>query len=84
MGYAATKGVILYWKPNQHFVIHRDQHVWFDDYNSHISIEYKHTPVSLLLREYPESRIHNSDLLNFIPCELDPKSTPFFIKNSHI
>ena len=23
MGYAATKGVILYWKPYQQFIIHR-------------------------------------------------------------
>ena len=41
------------------------------------SIEDKHTPVSLLLRQDPEGHIHNSDLLNLIPCELDLTSTPF-------
>ena len=30
MGYAATTGVILYWKPDQSFIIRRDHHVWFD------------------------------------------------------
>ena len=30
MGYAATTGVILYWKPEQPFIIHRAHHVWFD------------------------------------------------------
>ena len=38
----------------------------------------KHTPGYLLLREDPESHIHNSDLLNLIPYELDITSTPFF------
>ena len=28
MRYAATTGVILYWKPDQPFIIHRDHHVW--------------------------------------------------------
>ena len=32
MGYAATTGVIIYWKPDQPFVIHRAHHVWFDEY----------------------------------------------------
>ena len=49
MGYAATTGVVLYWNPDQPFVIHRAHHVWFDEYNYHISVEYKHTPDSLLL-----------------------------------
>ena len=39
MGYAATKGFILYWNPDQLFVIHRYQNVWFDEYNSRLSIE---------------------------------------------
>ena len=39
MGYAATTGVILYWKPDQPFIIHRSHHVWFDEYNSRLSIE---------------------------------------------
>ena len=77
MGYAATTGVILYWKPDQPFIIHRAHHVWFDEYNSRLYIEYKHTPGSLLLRQDPEEHIHNSDLLNMIPCELDLTSTPF-------
>ena len=71
MGYADTKGVILYWKPDQPFILHRDHHVWFDEYNYCLYIEDKHTPGSLLLRQYPEGHIHDSDLLNLIPCELD-------------
>ena len=27
MGYAATTGVVLYWKPDQQFIIHRADHV---------------------------------------------------------
>ena len=49
MGYAATIGVIIYWKTNQPFVIHRDHHVWFDEYNSCLSIGYKNTLGYLLL-----------------------------------
>ena len=47
--YAATKGFILYWKPDKPFVIHRAHHVWFDEYNPRLSIEINHTPWSLLL-----------------------------------
>ena len=39
MGYAATTGVILYWKLDQPFIIHRAHHVWFDEYNYRLSIE---------------------------------------------
>ena len=60
MGYAATTGVIIYWKTDQPFVIHRAHHVWFDEYNSRISIEDKNTPCHLLLRKYPESHNHSS------------------------
>ena len=60
--------------------IHRSHHVWFDEYNYFISIEYKRTTGYLLLRQYPESLIYNSDLLNLIPCELDITSTSFFDK----
>ena len=67
MGYAATTGVILYWKPDQPFIIHRYHHDWFDEYNSWLSIEDKHTPGSLFLRQDPEGHIHNSELLNLIP-----------------
>ena len=77
MRYVDTTGVIIYWKPDQPFVIHRAHHVWFDEYNSRLSIEDKHTPGSLLLRQDPEGHIHDSDLLNLIPCELDLTSTPF-------
>ena len=77
MGYTSTTGVILYWKPYQPFIIHIAHHVWFDEYNYCLSIEDKHTPGSLLLQQDPEGHIHNSDLLNLIPCELDLTSTPF-------
>ena len=77
MGYGVTTGVIIYWKPDQSFVIHRAHHVQFDEYNYCLSIEYKHTPGYLLLRKDPEGQIHNSDLLNFIPCEIYLASTPF-------
>ena len=77
MGCAATTWVIIYWKLDQPFLIHRAHHVWFDCYNSRISIEYKHTPGSLLLWQDPEGLIHYSDLLNLIPCELDITPTPF-------
>ena len=77
MGYADTTGVIIYYKPYQHFVIQIDHHFWFDEYNSRLSIEYNNTPGSSLLWQYPEGHIHDSDLLNLIPCELDLTSTPF-------
>ena len=77
MEHAATTGVILYWKPDQPFIIHRSHHVLFGEYNSSLSIEDNHTPGSLLLRQDPEVHIHHSDLLNLIPCELDLTSTPF-------
>ena len=77
MGYAATKEVIIYWKPDKHFVIYRSHHFSFDEYNSCLSIEDKHTPGYLLLRKYHEGCVHNSDLLNLIPCEIDIKFTPF-------
>ena len=41
-------------------------------------MEDKHTPRYLLLQKDPEILIHNSDLLNLIPYELDLTSTPFF------
>ena len=65
---ADTIGFIFYWDPYQTFVIHISHHVWFGEYNSRLSIEYKRTPCSLLLQKHPESPIHNSDLLNLIPC----------------
>ena len=77
MGYAATTGVILYWKLDQPFIIHRAHHFLFDEYNYRLSIEDKHTPGSLLLWQDSEGHIHNSDLLNMIPCELDLTYTSF-------
>ena len=49
MVYAATTGVIIYWKQYQPFVFHRAHNIWFDEYNFSLSIEDKHTPGSLLL-----------------------------------
>ena len=77
MGYEATTGVILYWNPYQPFFIHRYHHVCFYEYNYRLSIKYKHTPGYLLLQQDPEILIHNSDLLNLIPCKLDLTYTPF-------
>ena len=71
MGYADNSGVIIYWNPNEPFVIHISHNVWFDEYNSRLSIEDNQNPVYLLLQKYPESIIHNSDLPNLILCELD-------------
>ena len=50
---------------------------FFYEYNSCLSIKYKHTPGSLLLRQDPEGRIHYADLLNLIPCKIYLTSTPF-------
>ena len=78
MGYAATTGVILYWKPYQLFIIHRDHNVWFDEYNYRLFIEDKYTPGYLIIQQDPKTLIHNSYLLNLIPCELDLTYTPSF------
>ena len=77
MRYADTTGVIIYYNLDQTFLMHRYHNVWFDEYNSCLSIEYTHTPSSLLLQQYPESLIHNPELLKLITCELDLTSTPF-------
>ena len=77
MGYSATTEVILYCNPDQPFEIQSDHHVWFDKYDYRLSIYGKHIPGYLLLPQYPEIIIHNSDLLNLIPCELDITLTPF-------
>ena len=83
MGYADTTVLILYWTLYQTFVIHRAHRVWFDEYNFRLSIEYNHTPGYLLLQQYPESILYNSDLLKLIPFKLDLTSTPFLYNNSH-
>ena len=80
MIYAATTGVIIYWKPDQPFVIHRAHHVLFDEYNYRLYIEEKHSPGYLLLSKYFEGYIHESDLLNFITREHDLTPTPFIDK----
>ena len=49
MVYAATTGAILNWKLDQNIVIHRAHHIWFDEYNSRLSIEENHTTGSLIL-----------------------------------
>ena len=36
-----------------------------------------HTHTHTHLRKDPESHVHNSDLLNLIPCQLDLITTPF-------
>ena len=77
MVYAATRKVIVFWKPDQPFIIHRADHVWFDEYNYRLFIDDKHNPGSLLLRQDPEGSIHGPDLLNMIPWELDLTFTPF-------
>ena len=77
MGYAATTGFILYWNPDHNFVIHRAHYVLFDSYNYRLSIEDNDSPGYLLLHQDPESLLHNSDLLNLIPCELDLTSNQF-------
>ena len=77
MGYAATTGFILYWNPDHYLLIHRDHHVWFDEYNSHFSIEDKNNTDYLPLQQDAESPISNSDLLNLIPWEFNITSTPF-------
>ena len=77
MYYSDTPGVIIYWNPDHIFVIHRAHDVWFYYYNHHLYIEDNHTPGYLLLQQDLESFIHNSELLNLIPCELDIKSTLF-------
>ena len=59
MGYAATTCIIIYWKPDQPFVIHRSHNVWFHEYNSCFYIEDKQTPDILLLQQYHERNIHN-------------------------
>ena len=38
MGYTATTGVIIYWKLDHNIFIHRDHHVWFDEYNYRLCI----------------------------------------------
>ena len=66
--YLTTTGVILCWKPDHSFIIHRSHHVSFDEYNYLISIEYNHTSGYLQVQKHPESLLHNSDPLNLIPC----------------
>ena len=77
MVYTATTGLIFYLKLDHPFVIHRAHHVYFYEFNSLISIEDNHTTGSLLLWKDPEGNFHESDLIKFIPYELDLTYTPF-------
>ena len=77
MVYAATTGVIIYWRKYHPFVVHVSHHVWFDEYNSSLSIEYNHTPCYLLIQQYPASIIHNSEPIMLIPYKLDLTYAPF-------
>ena len=78
MEYANNTVVILYWNPDQPFAIHRDYCDRLYEYNSHIFVEYKNTPGSLLLQKYPEILLHRLYLLNLIPFELNHTFTQFF------
>ena len=59
MGCATTTEDIIYWNPDQTFVIHRSHNIWFNEYNYCLSIEDKHTTSSLLIQQDPENIIHN-------------------------
>ena len=50
--------------------------LWVHGYQTNRQTD-NNTPFPLLLRQYPESNVHNSDLHNLILCELDLTSTPF-------
>ena len=55
MQYSDTTGVIIYWKSNHNFFIHRAHDAWFDEYISSLSIEDAYTPGSLLLQNILKS-----------------------------
>ena len=76
MRYEATTEV-LYWNPDQNFSIYRSHNYCFDEYNSLLSMQDKHTTDYLPLQQNKESILYHSDLLNFIPSEIDITSTPF-------
>ena len=59
MAYTATIRVIIFWKIDQNVVIKKYHHVWFGEYNSHLSIEDNHNTGSLLLQQYPKIHVHN-------------------------
>ena len=50
MGYAATKRVIIYWKPDHDYYIHRAHHAWFYKHNYRLYTEDNHTPIPLFLQ----------------------------------
>ena len=76
MEYVATKEVIIYWNTYQPFFINRAHHVWFNEYNSRLSIEDKYTPGFLLLQQDTKSHAHNSELLNLISRDLNLTYNP--------
>ena len=78
MGYSATTGVIIYWKPEKSFSIHITHHDWVKEYNYCLYIEDTHTTSSLILQKYSEGLLHNFGLLNLISCKIDLTSTPIY------
>ena len=84
MGYAADIIVIIYWKKDQSFVIHRAHHAWFDECNYRLFVEENNNSSYLLLKRDPESLIHNSDILSLIPCDLGITFTPICDTTIHI
>ena len=68
MGYADITGFVIYWKTDQNIYIKIFHHAFFDEYNYQISAEDNQTTGYLLLWKYPETLLHNSDILNLIPC----------------
>ena len=77
MGYAATSGIVIYWKTDQPFFIYKSHYIPVDEYDHHPFIKDNHTPGCLPLQQDPETHIYNSYVLNFNPCELDITYTPF-------
>ena len=85
MVYAATTGVIIYYKPDLPYYLHRYHHEWFGEYRYRVYIEDRHTTVYLIVQQDSESLIHNSDILNLVPYYINLTYTPFCDANiSHI
>ena len=77
MVYADTIAVILYWKLDQPYYLHRAHHSWFYEYSSCLSTENYRTPSSLLPQQDSELFPHKLDLMHSLPYEHDLTSTPF-------
>ena len=50
MGYVTTTGILLYWKADQPYYTHIENHACFDEYISCLSSEENHTPGYLQLQ----------------------------------